>query len=136
MKHLRKEKGQSLLELALILPVLLIILAGVLDLGRLYYAYVAVTDAAAEGAAYAALHPEEDKRDEVYKRVQEASQGLVQIDPSLVEVDCPAVASGAPITVTVSYSFTVATPVINAIVPNGVLRLRAVANEAILAGEL
>jgi hypothetical protein len=46
------------------------------------------------------------------------------------------VVSGAPITVTVSYSFTVATPVISAIVPDGVLMLRAVANEAILAGEL
>jgi Flp pilus assembly protein TadG len=139
MKHRRKEqkeKGQSLLELALILPLLIIILAGVLDLGRLYYAYVAVTDAAAEGASYAAIHPEPGKRDEVLQRAQEASRGLVQIDPAMVEVDCPAVASGAPITVTVSYSFTVATPLINVIVPDGVLRLRAVANEAILAGEL
>ena len=136
MKHKRKEKGQSLLELALILPVLIIILAGVLDLGRLYYAYVAVTDAAAEGASYAAIHPGPGERGEVLRRAQEASRGLVQIDPDMVEVDCPAVASGAPITVTVSYSFTVATPLINAIVPDGVLMLRGVANEAILAGEL
>ena len=136
MKHERKEKGQSLLELALILPVLIVILAGVLDLGRLYYAYVAVTDAAAEGASYAAIHPEPGERGEVFRRAQEASRGLVQIDPDMVVVDCPTVASGAPITVTVSYSFTVATPLINAIVPDGVLMLRAVANEAILAGEL
>jgi Flp pilus assembly protein TadG len=136
MKCLRKEKGQSMLELALVLPLLIIILAGVLDLGRLYYAYVAVTDAAAEGASYAAIHPEQSDRDEVFRRAQEASRGLVQIDPDMVEVDCPTLASGAPITVTVSYSFTVATPLINAIVPDGVLMLRAVANEAILAGEL
>jgi Flp pilus assembly protein TadG len=139
MKHRRKgqkEKGQSLLELALVLPLLIIILAGVLDLGRLYYAYVAVTDAAAEGASYAAIHPEPGERDEVFRRAQEASRGLVQIDPDMVKVDCPTVVSGAPITVTVSYSFTVATPVISAIVPDGVLMLRAVANEAILAGEL
>jgi len=138
MKHRRQEKenGQSLLEMALILPVLIIILAGVLDLGRLYYAYVSVTDAAAEGAAYAAMHPEQSSRDEVLKRAQEASKGLVQVDPNAVQVDCPTVASGAPITVTVSYSFTVATPFINAIVPSGVLPLRAVAQEAILAGEL
>jgi len=136
MKCLRKEKGQSMLELALVLPLLIIILAGVLDLGRLYYAYVAVTDAAAEGASYAAIHPEQRDRDEVFRRAQEASRGLVQIAPDMVAVDCPTVASGAPITVTVSYSFTVATPVINAIVPDGVLMLRAVANEAILAGGL
>ena len=136
MKHSRREKGQSLLEFALILPVLLIVLAGVLDLGRIYYSYVAITDAAAEGATYAAMYPQVSDRDEVFQRAQEASRGLVQIDNSMVEVDCPSVASGAPVTVTVSYSFTVATPLINVIVPNGVLELRAVAREAILAGEI
>ena len=136
MRHPRGEKGQSLTEFALVLPVLLIILAGVLDLGRLYYSYIAVTDAAAEGAAYAALHPQESRRGEVLRRAQEASHGLVQVDSGMVKVECPTVASGAPITVTVSYSFTVATPLFNVIVPNGVLKLRAVAQEAILAGEM
>ena len=136
MKHRKTEKGQSLLEFALIVPILLIILAGVLDLGRLYYAYVAVTDAAAEGASYAAIHPQAYERAEVLQRAQEASGALVQIDPTMVQVDCPAVAAGAPITVTVSYSFTVATPLLNVIVPSGELRLRAVASEPILAGGL
>lgn len=136
MKHRKAEKGQSLLEFALIVPILLIILAGVLDLGRLYYAYVAVTDAAAEGASYAAIHPQANERAEVLQRAQEASGALVQIDPTMVQVDCPAVAAGAPITVTVSYSFTVATPLLNVMVPSGELRLRAVASESILAGGL
>jgi Flp pilus assembly protein TadG len=134
MEYKRKEKGQSLVEFVLILPVLLIILAGVLDLGRLYFAYVAVTDAAAEGAAYAAIYP--DDSDGVKDRAQAASGGLVEIDRSLVLIDPPpTVASGAPITVTVSYTFTLATPFISAMVPDGVLMLRAVATEAILAGE-
>jgi len=147
MKHLRKERGQSLLEMALILPVLLLILSGLLDLGRLYYAYVAVTDAAAEGAAYAALHPEyaaippEDEGNEIVNRAQDASVGLVAIERVLVgidclETDCRDPASGDPITVTVGYSFTVATPVIGVLVPDGVIPLRAVATEVILAGEL
>jgi Flp pilus assembly protein TadG len=136
MKHTKAEKGQSLLEFALIVPILLIILAGVLDLGRLYYAYVAVTDAAAEGASYAAIHPQANARAEVLQRAQEASGALVQIDPTMVQIDCPAIAAGAPITVTVSYSFTVATPLLNVIVPSGELRLRAVATESILTGGL
>jgi Flp pilus assembly protein TadG len=125
MKHIQdREKGQSMLEFALVLPVLLFILAGVLDLGRMYYAYVAISDAAAEGAIYAALYPEESHRGEIYQRAQDASGGLVQIDPSMLQVDWPPdVVSGAPVTVTVSYNFTVATPLINAIVPDGVLTL-------------
>ena len=136
MKHTRKgkEKGQSLTEVALVLPVLLFILAGVLDLGRLYYIVVAVSDAAAEGATYAAMHP--NHTDEIVSRAQDASSGLVQIDADMVEVDCPSVALGAPVTVTVGYTFTVATPIINAIVPGGLLPLQAIAIEAILSGEL
>jgi len=133
MEYKRKEKGQSLVEFVLILPVLLIILAGVLDLGRLYFAYVAVTDAAAEGAAYAAIHP--DDRDGIIDRAQAASGGLVEIDENLV-VPSPSAPPGDPISVTVSYTFTLATPFISAMVPDGVLMLRAVAIEVILAGEL
>jgi Flp pilus assembly protein TadG len=131
-----EERGQSLLEMALVLPVLLIILAGLLDIGRLYYAYVAIKDAAGEGATFAAIHPEESYRTELYNRIQSASGGLVQIDPALVKVDCPVIATGATVTVTVGYSFTVATPLVNAIVPDGVIPLRAVASEVILAGEM
>ena len=46
--------GQSLTEFALALPLLLIILLGVVDLGRLYYTYVALVNAARESARYGA----------------------------------------------------------------------------------
>jgi Flp pilus assembly protein TadG len=143
MKHTRKgrgtregkEKGQSLTELAIVLPVLLFILSGVLDLGRLYMVVVALTDAASEGATYAAIHPDVTSL-EIVERAQAASGGFVPLDAGMVAVDCPTVAPGAPITVTVGYSFTVATPLINAIVPEGVIRLRGIASEPILAGQL
>ena len=133
-QHTQKEKGQSITELAIVLPVMLIILAGVLDLGRLYYAFVAVSDAAGEGANYGAIHPGESDRDELVARVQNATDGLIQIEPGRVTVDCPTVAGGAPITVTVGYTFTLATPFLGAIVPDGELMLNAVATEVILTG--
>lgn len=139
MKHIRKsegkEKGQSLTEVALVLPVLLLILAGVLDLGRLYYVTVALTDAAAEGATYAAINPTAPTS-AIVARAQDASGGLVAIDAGMVAVDCPTVAAGAPVTVTVKYDFTIATPLINAIVPEGVIRLQGMASEPIISGEM
>src|SRR3972149_7691537 len=51
------ETGQSLVEFALMLPFLLLMLMGTLDVGRLYFAYVAIQNAAGEGALYAAIHP-------------------------------------------------------------------------------
>ena len=143
MKHTRKgrgtregkEKGQSLVELTLVLPVLLFILSGVLDLGRLYMVVVALTDAASEGATYAAIHPHATSI-EISERSEAASGGFVPLDAEMVAVDCPVIAPGAPITVTVGYSFTVATPLINAIVPEGVIRLQGIATEPILTGEM
>ena len=51
------EKGQNLVELALLLPFMLIILIGVLDLGRVFFAQIAVTNAAREGVRYLTTHP-------------------------------------------------------------------------------
>lgn len=132
MKHIQREKGQSIAEFALVLPVLIIVMAGLLDLGRLYYSYVAITDAAGEGAAYAAIHP--DDTDGIVARAQDACGGLITIDEDLVEVYSPPDIPPA-IAVSVSYEFTLVTPFVNALLPDG-LTLQAVAIELPLSGEL
>ena len=53
-------RGQSLVELALALPVLLLILLGTLDLGRVFFDYIQLRGAVHEGAAYGARHPTDD----------------------------------------------------------------------------
>ena len=50
--------GQSLVELALIMPLMLALVLAAVDVGRLFYAYIGVQNAAREGAAYAAFHPD------------------------------------------------------------------------------
>lgn len=54
---LREDRGVSVVEFALIAPVLLLLLVGILDLGRAVNAYVTVSNAAREGSHYLALHP-------------------------------------------------------------------------------
>jgi hypothetical protein len=146
MNEKRQEEGQSLVELVLVLPVLLIIVAGLLDLGRLYFAYVAVTDASSEGAAYAAVYPpgqfgtcpipiscpadDPDLLDCTCQRAQEATRGLVQIGADQVSVGV----STDTVTVTVTYPFALATPLISAIASGGQLPLTAVTAEPILTG--
>lgn len=48
-------RGQSLVEFALTLPFLLVMLLVALDVGRLFFVYVGVQNAAREAAAYAAI---------------------------------------------------------------------------------
>lgn len=46
----REESGQSLIETAIIMPLIIILLAGVFDFGRVIHAYVVVVNAARETA--------------------------------------------------------------------------------------
>src|ERR1700756_2684697 len=50
----RKRRGQALVELALALPVLIVLIAGVLELGRGYSFAVETSDAARDAARYVA----------------------------------------------------------------------------------
>src|SRR5512135_2518902 len=53
-----KEKGQSLVELALVLVFILILLVGIVDLGRVLFYYQAMRDAVQEGVAYGSAFPQ------------------------------------------------------------------------------
>ncbi|MCI0346852.1 MAG: pilus assembly protein [Chloroflexi bacterium] len=52
----RGEAGQSLLEFALVFPIFLAVLLGMVDIGRAVWANNAVANAAREAARYAAIH--------------------------------------------------------------------------------
>jgi hypothetical protein len=54
---LQNRKGASLLELALLLPILVVLLFGVIDLGRLIHARLVVTNVSREGGSLAARAP-------------------------------------------------------------------------------
>ena len=55
---LAKQRGQSLVEIALFLPVFLILITGIFELGYFFLSYIDVLDATREAARYGAdLHP-------------------------------------------------------------------------------
>ncbi|MEC5199154.1 Flp pilus assembly protein TadG [Arthrobacter sp. PL16] len=56
MKRTDRERGAVALEMALVLPVLLLILVGILEFGRVMNVQVSLTQAAREGARHAAIH--------------------------------------------------------------------------------
>jgi len=57
MKLRKSETGSALLEVALILPTLLLVLVGAVDFGRAYYVTIEVSSAAEAGALYGTLNP-------------------------------------------------------------------------------
>ena len=51
--------AQALVEFALVLPILLLLILGVMDFGRMFYTKMILTNAAREGANYLAYFPED-----------------------------------------------------------------------------
>jgi hypothetical protein len=87
----RRIHGQALVEFALILPVLLLILFGTVDAGRLIFAYNAVSNAAREGGRTAIVN---QTPAEVRQRAAEQATvlGISPADPT----GCPL--TGGPTT--------------------------------------
>lgn len=53
----RSENGSSIIELALLLPLLCLLLVGVVDMGRAFYAAIELSSAASAGAVYGTQNP-------------------------------------------------------------------------------
>ena len=56
-KRIRQDHGQDLVETALTLPLLLMLLFGIVEFGRVIFVYNSLSNAAREGARYAIIHP-------------------------------------------------------------------------------
>ncbi len=65
----KKERGAELVEFAFILPILLVIIAGVWDFGRAFRTYQAITNAAREGARFAVLPEGKNQKIAIQNRV-------------------------------------------------------------------
>jgi Flp pilus assembly protein TadG len=82
----RGERGQALAEFALILPLLLLLIAGIIEFGRAWNIKQAVTDAAREGARYAVVADGDMTLDIVEEKIKDRLE-LSNIEPDSVTVD-------------------------------------------------
>ena len=110
----REQKGQALVELALLLPVLLLLLGGIMEFGRLLHAQLVLTAASREGARAAAvgLPPEE-----VCGRVREVAAALDEDRLEVVQEPAGGLARGQLVTVTVRYTLDLVFPFMEALLP-------------------
>lgn len=63
MKTYEKERGAAAVEMAVVLPLLLLLLIGIMEYGRAFNVQVSLTQAAREGARHAAIHYNDDDLD-------------------------------------------------------------------------
>jgi hypothetical protein len=117
-RHRRdRSRGQALVEFALAIPIVLLLMLGILDLGRAVFAYNSVANAARTGARVAIVNQE-------FSAVEAAALAeAVGLSSVIVEpLEYPYAAPGecpdldCVIRVEVSHDWTAATPIISQIV--------------------
>lgn len=118
--HARGDQGAAVIETAIVTVVMLLLFAGAIDVGRMFYNYIAITNAAREGARTAARLPCDAasgaSRSAVRNAIVASAVGEaaavgtivlaanVTIAPDPVATGCAA--AGIPIRVTVAFDFT------------------------------
>lgn len=110
------ERGQSMVEMALLLPVLILILVGIIDFGRFIYSYAHLQMAAQETVRLGGL----DKTDQA---ITDFAHQYVKLgDPTKLQVEItPNDAgrhSGDYVTVKLTYPFTLFTPFLSTLLPS------------------
>ena len=74
---MKNERGQSLVELAISLTVLLYLLSGAAEFGIIFFKFIQLRDAAQEGALYASLYPLDNAG--IQQRVRNASNSPIDL---------------------------------------------------------
>ena len=98
--------GQELVELAILIPLLMLVAFGVLDLGRLFHSSITIANAAREGARFGTFDPFDSPG--IVAATQAEAQGSgINIPAIAIAVSCPdgACGSGLPVRVTIQYPF-------------------------------
>lgn len=116
MKHTRK--GQSMVEFALVLPIIIVLFVGIFEFGQIFNAYLQINHASREGARTGALRGTDI---EIEQSVTDSSPSL---DPTLMIVTItPAEASrtrGESVKVQIDYDYQVVIGLVGDIISDNV----------------
>lgn len=115
-KLINNNKGQSLVELAILLPLLLLILMGIFEFGRIMNAYLIITHASREGARTACVGSTDAQ---VIAAVNATSSTL---DPTKMTINISPQKSsrtrGTSVTVNIGYDIDIIVPIIENLIQN------------------
>ena len=123
MTRLKSDRGTALLEMALTLPLLLLVSIGIFEFGRAYQYEQVLTNAAREGARVAVLPGQPDgavqARVSAYLtagQIAKPSSATVTVTQTQVSIGGATTVPGSKVTVNYPYSFMVLQPVARLVV--------------------
>ena len=117
---IRSERGQTMTEFAIVLPLLAVLLFGIVQLGISFNNYMTVTDATRAGARKAAVSRDLADPSGAAETAVRSSASTLSQDDLEVLVDSN-FESGSDVTVTASYPYSISLPLIGLVVTDGFL---------------
>lgn len=118
-KHRQGDQGQALVEMALVLPLFLLLLFGVIEMGRVGYAYISISNAVREGGRTATIGGTDL---EIKNSIENAAPFL---DSTSLTISISPLEdyrqSGQEVTVNAAYPVHLAIPIINNFIANPVV---------------
>lgn len=115
----RGEQGQAIVETALIVPMIVLLIFGILEFGRFYNAWIVITQASREGARVAAVECTLSAATcaaDVNTKV-DASLGGLNLGSRTISLTPGPYSAGSAVTVTVGYQMSVITPIVATFLP-------------------
>ncbi|MFN8411927.1 MAG: TadE/TadG family type IV pilus assembly protein [Anaerolineales bacterium] len=147
-KRNKKEQGQSLVELAISFPVILLLLLGTIDFGMALYSYLVIRDSAQEGALYGSFNPSNNVEIESRARniapndsdslyffpVKLNNKDIVKVQISTSGENCQGLTKGTvnSITVVTTYNYPLMMPFAAQVIGSKTIHLTAKATNVIL----
>jgi len=116
----KSERGQSLVELALSFTFLMLLVGGAIDLGRAFFTFITLRDAAQEGAIFGSYEPTDQCG--VKDRVRASATSPIDTDGIADANITVSYSGGTPpdpgdgITVQVTYDFEVSMPLLGSVI--------------------
>ena len=104
------QKGQDLVEYALALPIVLLILMSILDLGRVIYIYSSLHNSVRDGARYGIINPTDAGGIEAVVRDKAVGLDPLDLTVTVVQPNLQTIRVGA------TYQFAVVSPVVSVMV--------------------
>jgi Flp pilus assembly protein TadG len=117
---LTDEKGQAIVEFALILPILLLLLCGIIDFGWIFGNQLLSNNASREAARYTAIHYYDSHLDD---DAAIAAEIVSKRAPTLKSPSVALTKDGDSITIKVESDVPVLTPIISSLFDNGSLKV-------------
>lgn len=110
----KKEEGQAMVEFALVLPILIFLIAGIIDFGWIFGNQLLANNACREAARYNAIHYNLDKMT-VTQAIDKAEEIIQNRAPTLSSNTVNVIKSTENITVLLESDIIVITPFLSAI---------------------